>query len=131
MIDRLDASIRSAPLPVRPETLAAAWSLTEEEPRSRRLTILVTLRARPGMDEELERATVDFVEATLRLRGAFASTWHRSEVDPLTFVLVERFADREEFERHMSADYFRRFQVVQAPLLAAPAEAIFLERPGT
>ena len=131
MIDRLDALIRSVGLPVRPETLAAAWSLTEEEPRSGRLTILVTLRARPGMDEELERATVEFVEATRRLEGAIGSTWHRSAGDPLTFILVERFAHRGAFERHMSADYFRRFQVVQAPLLAASAEAIFLERTGT
>jgi quinol monooxygenase YgiN len=47
--------------------------------------------------------------------------------DPLTLILLERFVSQEVFSRHIAADYFQRFQVVQAPLPAAPAKAVFLE----
>lgn len=128
MSDSLDAVIRSVGLPIRQETLDLAWTLTEEAPASAQMTILVTLVARPGMAPKLEQAAVEFVQSTATLSGALGSTLHRSITDPLMFILVERFASRDAFERHMSSDYFRRFQVVQAPLLARPAEAVFLER---
>lgn len=124
MSDGLDALI----WPVRPETLEMAWSLTGEAPASSRLTILVTLRARPGQAGGLERAAAEFVQATSRLEGALGSSLHRGRADPLVFILVERFADREAFERHMDSDYFRRFQAAQGPLLSAPVGAVFLER---
>lgn len=143
----LDALIQSLGLPVRSETLDRAWALTVETPTSRRfqerarrtlegrepeasgeVTILVTLRAKPGRGAELELAAVEFVEATRQLKGTLGSTLYRSESDPLTLTLVERFAGQEAFSRHMASDYFRRFQNVQQPLLAAPVEAVFLER---
>jgi quinol monooxygenase YgiN len=143
----LDALIRSLGFPVRSETLDRAWTLTVETPTSRRfqerahrtlegrepaasgeVTILVTLRAKPGRGAELELAAVEFVEATRQLEGALGSTLYRSEGDPLTLTLVERFAGQEAFSRHMASAYFRRFQIVQQPLLAAPVEAVFLER---
>lgn len=144
---RLDALIQSVGFLVRGETLDRAWALTVETPTSRRfqqrarrtlegrepdasgeVTILVTLRAKPGRGAELELAAVEFVEATRQLEGTLGSTLYRSESDPLTLILVERFAGQEAFSKHMASDYFRRFQNVQEPLLAAPVEAVFLER---
>jgi len=143
----LDALIQSVGFPVRTETLDRAWALTVETPTSRRfqerarrtleggepeasgeVTILVTLRAKPGRGAELELAAVEFVEATRQVEGALGSTLYRSSSDPLTLTLVERFAGQEAFSRHMASDYFRRFQDVQQPLLAAPVEAVFLVR---
>lgn len=143
---RLDAVIASAGFPVRPETLEEAWTLALKTPPSRRfqerarrsvegtapsigeeVTLVVTLRASPGRGGELERAALEFVEATRQLQGALGSTLYQSSSDPLTLILIERFVDQEAFNRHMAADYFRHFQVVQAPLLAAPTEALFLK----
>jgi quinol monooxygenase YgiN len=129
MSDSLDAMIGMAGLPVREETLEQAWGLTAEAPAAGRMAILVTLPARPGMAAELEQAAAEFVDATGRLTGALGSTQHRSSADPLLLILVEQFANRTAFERHMASDYFRRFQLVQAPLLAGPVEVVFLERP--
>ena len=145
----LDGLIASVGFPVRTETIESAWTLTVERPTSRRfqervrqtlegsepepsaeVTILVTLRAKPGRGSELEQAAVGFVEATRQLEGALGSTLYRSSSDPLTLTLVERFAGPEAFSRHMASDYFRRFQVAQEPLLAAPVEAVFLQRIG-
>jgi quinol monooxygenase YgiN len=142
----LDDMIALAGFPVRVETLEQAWSLAVETRTSRRfqerargtlervaprtgdgVTIIVTLRAKVGRADELERAAIEFVEDSRQLEGSIGSSLYRSAGDPLTLILLERFVSQEAFARHMAADYFKRFQVVQAPLLAAPAEAVFLE----
>jgi len=84
--------------------------------------------ARPGLEERLEVATREFAAATLRLPGALGSSLHRSEADPRTLHLLEQFEGEESFARHMASDYFARFQLEQRTLLAAPVEAVFLER---
>jgi len=123
----LDALIETINFPVREETLQQAWDLTvaSEMPE---MMIFVTLRARPGRERELERAAIEFVEATNHLEGALGSTLYRSSDDPLTFTLVERFAGREAFSRHMASEYFRRFQAIQESLLAGAVKATFHER---
>src|ERR1700737_3028262 len=145
----LDGLIASVGFPVRSETIESAWALAVKTPASRRfqervrqtlergrpetgaeVTILVTLRAKPGRGPELERAALEFVEATRQLKGAIGSTLYRSANDPLTLTLVERFVGQEAFSRHMASDYFRRFQVAQEPLLATPVNAVFLDRIG-
>lgn len=143
---RLDALIAAAGFPTRIETLEQAWSLTNALPVSRRFTerarrllereparasdeiiIMVTLRAKSEDAHELEQAAREFVEATNQLEGALGSRLYRSTRGPDTLILIERFVDQDAFNRHMSSDYFHRFQVVQAPLLAAPVEAVFVE----
>jgi quinol monooxygenase YgiN len=146
-LSRLDALIASVGVPVRTETLEQAWAQALEVPASRRfhdrvrrvleggepppneeVTILVTLRAKPGRREELEEAAREFVEASHQLEGILGSTLYRSTSDPLTLMLLERFVSQEAFSRHMTSDHFRRFQTVQEPLLARPVEAVFLEQ---
>ena len=142
----METLIASVGFPVRPETLERAWAATAERPtpgwfqervrrtltgdteRNVEVNILVTLRAKPGRERELEQAALEFVDASLQLAGSLGSTLYRSADDPLTLTLVERFASEEAFGRHMASDYFRRFQVIQAPLLDAPPQATFLER---
>jgi len=143
---QLDAAIASVAFPVRAESLEQAWSLTVESPpsaafqeRIRRaieqsvpggeLVLLVTLRARRGREAELAEATKAFVSASRQLPGVLGSTLYRSASDPLLFTLAERFTGRQALERHMAAEYFRRFQQIQGPLLAAPVEAVFYQRP--
>ena len=127
-LSELDALMESADVPVRAETLAAAWELTEIRERARRVLVLVTMRARHGAEERLERAVREFIQASGGLAGSLGSTVHRSPDDPTTWFLLERFATEESFARHMASDYFARFQSVQAKLLAEPVRALFLER---
>lgn len=54
------------------------------------------------------------------MEGTLGSILHRSQSDPLTLMLLERFTGQEAFSRHMASDYFRRFQVVQELLLGEP-----------
>lgn len=124
----LDALVDTTGMPVRPETLAAAWELAELRHRARQILVLVTMSARPGSEERLERAAREFVAATGNLAGSLGSTIHRSHDEPRTWFLLERFATEESFARHMASDYFARFQSDQATLPAEPVTALFLER---
>jgi quinol monooxygenase YgiN len=125
----LDALIESVGFPVRAETLERAWQLTsEQEGLADEIMILVTLQAKPGRERELEKATQEFAAATGQLKGALGSTLYRSTDDPRTFTLVERFDAQEAIQRHVASDYFRRFQVVQAPLLAEPVRVTIQRR---
>jgi len=144
----LDASIASVGFPVRGQALEQAWNLTEASPpseafheRVRRaigralpageLLLLVTLRARPGREAELAEAARVFVKASRQMPGVVGSTLYRSAEDPMTLTLTERFTGRQALERHMAAEYFRRFQVIQGPMLIAPVEAVFYQRTGS
>jgi len=127
-VAELDAMLATTDLPVRPETLAEAWELAEVRERPRRVLLLVTMRARPGAEARFERSAREFVASTGGLAGSLGSTLHRSPDDPRTWFLLERFATEESFARHMASDYFARFQVDQAGLLAEPVTALFLER---
>jgi quinol monooxygenase YgiN len=129
-ISELDDLVGAAGLPVRSETLADAWDSTAVTeigalPREQVLA-LITMRARPGLEERLGEAARSFVQSTLVAPGAISSTLHRSFADKGTWFLVERFADDSAFGRHMASDYFRRFQTEQASLIAEPVRAIFL-----
>jgi len=142
----LDDLIAMVGLPVRSETLERAWEMSPAAAGSERfhgrvrdllaqgqaeLMILVTLVARPDSIDDLERATTEFVAATRHLEGAVSSVLYRSATDRLTLTIVERFSGREAMERHVASDYFRRFQVVQAPLIAQPVTAVFFDRVGS
>jgi quinol monooxygenase YgiN len=124
----LDALLKATDMPVRPDTLEAAWELTEIRERARQVLVLVTMRARPGMEERLERAAREFIADTGGLAGSLGSTLHASPQDARTWLLLERFANEESFSRHMASDYFARFQARQATLLSEPVAAVFLER---
>ena len=127
-LSELDELMRAMDMPVRPETLQTAWELTEVKERARQVLVVVTMRARPGAEGRLEKASREFVAASGGLTGSRGSTLHRSAEDPRMFYLVERFATEDAFARHMASDYFARFQAEQAPLLAEPVTAFFLER---
>lgn len=144
LLAELDAAIAPVGFPVRGQAIEQAWDLTEESTpseafreRVRRaiaevvpageLLLLVTLRARRGRERELVDATEAFVSASLQMPGVLGSTLYRSVADPTTLTLAERFAGRQALEQHMAAAYFRRFQVIQGPLLVAPVEATFYE----
>ena len=127
-LEELDGLMTSHEMPVRPETLAEAWDMTEIGEPVRQVIVLVTMRARPGRESELEAAAREFVRATLQLPGALGSTLHRSPTDSLTWYLLERFKGEESFGRHMASDYFASFQLVQSTLLAEPVTAVFLSR---
>ncbi len=131
-IAELDDFVAGVGLPMRSQTLAEAWDLTAATERSAlpavQVLALITMRAKPGMEERLGDSARAFVESSLVAPGAISSTLHRSIREPRSWFLIERFASETAFGRHMASDYFRRFETAQESLLAEPVQAIFLSR---
>jgi quinol monooxygenase YgiN len=137
----LDALLTSVAFPVRADTLERVWNLTgaatpstvhQEHVRqilggAAEILILVRMRALPGRERDLEEAAREFAAATGHLEGARGSFLYRPSDEPQVLALVERFADRRAVARHMASEYFRRFQIAQGPLLAAPPEVTLFE----
>lgn len=129
-LSQLDDFVDSAALPIRSQTLVDAWNRSSGDGMAMpagQVLLLVIMRVQPERALRFEAAAAQFVRATLELTGALSSTLHRAAGDASTWYLVERFADRPTFERHMASPYFREFQLEEQLLLAAPVEAIFLE----
>ena len=131
-VAELDDFVAASGVEVCSKTLTQAWEFTDASGRQAlpggQVLALITIRARLGMGERLERAAREFVAATSATSGALSSALHQSGADPNTWFLLERFADEAAFGRHMASDYFRAFQTAQNALLDEPVKATFLAR---
>jgi quinol monooxygenase YgiN len=131
-IAELDDLIATIGLNVREETLEEAWGSTAVTEHGalapEQVLAVITLRARPGLQEQLGAAARAFVEASLHTPTAISSSLHRSMNHPDTWFLVERFASEAAFSGHMASDYFQRFRSAQVDLIAEPVRATFLAR---
>ena len=129
-LSELDRLIESVGLPVGADTLEEAWTEATTPDRTvgpdEQFLLLVSMRARPELESQFEEEIFAFVEVTNRVSGTGGATVHRSEVDPLSWCLLERFRDRETLLRHMASEHMRLFQIVQQTQLAAPIEVFFL-----
>jgi quinol monooxygenase YgiN len=128
----LDDLIATVGISVRNETLEETWDSTAAMKHDalppEQVLVVITMRARPGLEQQLGRAARAFVEASLLTPGAISSTLHRSMSHPDTWFLVERFASETSFSGHMASEYFQRFRTAQEGLLAEPVRATFLAR---
>ena len=127
-LTQLDELMDAVEMPIRPEVLEEARDLTELGDRARRVVLLVTMRARPGLEERLEQAARAFVAVMRSKPGSLGATLHQSPEDSRTLYLIERFANEEALARHMVSDYFADFRAVQEIVLSEPVTAIFCER---
>ena len=127
-LTQLDELMDAVEMPVRPEALEAAWDLTELRDRARRVVLLVTMRARPGLEERLEQAARAFVAVMRSKPGSLGATLHQSPEDSRTLYMIERFANEDALARHMVSDYFADFRALQEAVLSEPVTAIFCER---
>jgi quinol monooxygenase YgiN len=73
------------------------------------LTVIASLRAKPGKEQELRQAADAVIEPTRREDGCVAYYLHQSIDDPAVFYFYENWASPEMFEAHMKAPHFREF----------------------
>ena len=80
------------------------------------LTVVATLVARPGLEEELGTALRALIEPTRAERGCLHYELHRSEENPATFVFTESWADRPTWDAHMQTAHLKSFAEQQDTL---------------
>lgn len=81
------------------------------------LTVVATLKARPGREEDLFHALQALVKPTRAEQGCITYEMHRSHEEPGTFVFTESWQDRPLWEAHMNSPHLTAFGAKQDELV--------------
>ena len=86
------------------------------------LAYIVTVRAKAGKLEVLGAALAEMVMLTRRESGCGICELHQSSDDAATWMVYERWRDKEAFARHMQQPYTLQFIERMDDLASAPAD---------
>jgi quinol monooxygenase YgiN len=82
------------------------------------LTIIASMRAKPGKEQELRQAADAVIEPTRREDGCVAYYLHQGIDDPAAFYFYENWASPEALAAHVKTPHFREFAAKLEDLLA-------------
>lgn len=81
-----------------------------------KLTVVATLVARPGLEDELGAALRALIAPTRAEQGCLAYELHRSHEQPNTYVFTESWADRAVWDAHMQTPHLQNLAAQQETL---------------
>ncbi len=94
------------------------------------VTVIARFEAKPGREKEVRHALREAVRGTHTEPGCRLYALHRSEDNPLGFMLVERWVSREALDLHFATPHFKTLGNRLFDLLTAPADVkIYLSLP--
>jgi len=91
------------------------------------LTVIATMRAKPGKEADLQEHLLRLVPQTRTEAGCIDYDLHRLQDDPSVFVMYENWADRGELDKHLQMPYMRAFGAALPDLLRSPLELQLLD----
>jgi quinol monooxygenase YgiN len=91
------------------------------------LIVLASAKAKPGKEKELEQALLDVAKPTRAQPGSVAFSLHRSIEDPAVFIGLERWASKEEHNRHLQGAHVQKLMAAMANILAEPPKIVSYE----
>ena len=86
------------------------------------LTVIAKAVAQPGKGDELERELRACVAPTRDESGNLQFELHRSVERPEEVVAIERWASKEDHERHFETEHVRSLIERTQPIMAEPPE---------
>ncbi|WP_323141893.1 putative quinol monooxygenase [Massilia phyllosphaerae] len=91
------------------------------------LTVIATMRAKPGKEADLHEHLLSLVPQTRTEAGCIDYDLHRLQDDPSVFVMYENWVDRGELDKHLQMPYMRAFGAALPDLLRSPLELQMLD----
>lgn len=82
--------------------------------------VVATTKVKPESREAYIAGAKDCIRATHQEQGCIAYESHTSINDPNTFVVVERWASREDLNAHGRSAHMKVWRELSAPLKASP-----------
>lgn len=79
------------------------------------------MKAKPGREEALRKATLALIEPTRREDGCVQYDLHRHTDHPGRFLFYENWTSPEHLERHLASAHMKAFGEMAGDLLAEPA----------
>ncbi|TQK11716.1 putative quinol monooxygenase [Herbaspirillum sp. SJZ107] len=95
------------------------------------LTVIATMRAKPGKEADLQEHLLRLVPQTRTEAGCIDYDLHRLQEDPSVFVMYENWVDRGELDKHLQMPYMRAFGAALPDLLRSPLELQMLDTLST
>lgn len=83
------------------------------------LTVIASLKARPGQEEALLAALSSLIEPTRAEKGCILYEMHRSHENPGWFIFNELWECRPLWDAHMAAPHLTDFSGKQDALVAS------------
>jgi len=86
------------------------------------LIVIASAKAKPGKEKELERALRDVAKPTRAQPGSVGFSLYRSEADSAVIIAFERWASKEDHDRHLKGAHVQKLMAAMANLLAEPPQ---------
>lgn len=93
---------------------------TPTDDRPDLLTVIATMRARPGKEDALRDALVALVEPTSREDGFVTYDLHQGTEDPAEFAFYENWESGAALDAHLANDHLVAFVAQMDDLLDGP-----------
>lgn len=84
--------------------------------------VVATTKVKPESRDAYVAGAKACVAETQAEKGCISYDFHSSVNDPNLFVVVERWASREDLNAHARAPHLKAWRELSAPLKAAPTE---------
>ncbi len=81
------------------------------------LVVVAVMKAKAGMEQELEKALREIIPKVQAERGTLAYTLHRAKKEQGKFLFYEKYQDKEALKEHSSTSYFAELFGKIGPLL--------------
>ncbi len=90
---------------------------TPTDDRPDLLTVIASMKAAPGKEDELKRELEALIEPTGQEDGFVNYDLHQSTEDPGTFFFYENWESPEHLDAHLAAPHLVRFAEIMGDLL--------------
>ncbi len=89
--------------------------------------VIAMAKAKPGKEEELERALREVAQPTRQQPGCVGFSLYRSEQDPGVIVGIERWKSKADHERHLQGAHFQKLGAAMGNIIAGPPQILWHE----
>ncbi len=91
------------------------------------VTVLATIKAKPGLEQQVREAVMALVEPTRKEPGCINYDLHQSLDDEATLMLYENWTSKKDLDEHLNMPYMKDFFARSGDVLAQPAEVVLWE----
>jgi quinol monooxygenase YgiN len=94
------------------------------------LTVVATMKAKPGQEENLREALLNLIPTTRAEEGCLNYDLHRSVDDPAAFLFHENWTSKAALDAHLAKPHLQEFLGRADELLAEPPQITLWEKIG-
>jgi quinol monooxygenase YgiN len=94
------------------------------------LTVVATIRALPGKEDELRETLISVIEPTLAEDGCHTYALHQGVADPSVFIFYENWTSKDHLDQHLASEHMAKGLAGLGDLVAGRADIQTLRRVG-